>query len=341
MKVTNQSSYGFSRDPTRLETTGVLGKGSITVPTVKQTKAARVWHYLKRQVKHTDNNTYRQIMTGCGKPIYHEPNYTEGDMVLESRADVTFNDPKSIELRNQYLALTDLLNADDSVSIQEEELLMHQNEFLMNNIPFGDRKDFHNRAVQRVPRNFPEKIDEKGFSVDCGTDAMPQHIECQCDLDVANHEVRTIADDIHEIQSRKVYRKTRDVKFLKFHSRLTYYLRTKYFMKTRDRSLINMMSNDARIWMIKEKMKCESEDDFLLMTQSVMTAFLVNSQELKFRQLLKNEDNYDQMEHLNATLAGDLGKVNPFSKFGRDQVKKLVSDPLFSRLKMPTSNINA
>jgi hypothetical protein len=168
-----------------------------------------------------------------------------------------------------------------------------------------------------------------------GTEA--ESVMIQCEIDKENHKLGESLDGTTEILSRKFFNKmVKSTKFVNFYSRLTYFLRSKFFMKVRDRSLINLMVNDARIWMMKEDFKMESEEDFNILTQSVMAAFLVNGQELSFRQLLKNKINYDNMSHLNDTLNGNLGKTSIFNKMPEAPKPGV----LFPMMKMPKSTIS-
>lgn len=148
----------------------------------------------------------------------------------------------------------------------------------------------------------------KGLSF--GVQTETHCCETQCDMKSDDR-----VDDLFQYFERKSINKVvKKAKLIKTYSKLTNFLRTKFFMRSRDHSLINTMVNDARIWMIKSGFNCESDEDFFVMTQSVIVAFMVNEQEMKFRQHLKNEKNYDNMVHLNKTVAGDLGKVSLLRK---------------------------
>jgi DUF2075 family protein len=110
-----------------------------------------------------------------------------------------------------------------------------------------------------------------------------------------------------------VNRKVKETRWLTYTDKLTYHLKMKHFMKVRDVSLINSLVMDARTWMAKNKMKCESEVDYVFMTRCVMAAYMIDEEELKFRALMKDKTNYDNWSHLNKTLNGNLGRTfNPF-----------------------------
>lgn len=127
----------------------------------------------------------------------------------------------------------------------------------------------------------------------------------------------------------KVVKKTKSIKT---YSKLTNFLKCKFFMRARDHTLINTMVSDARIWMIKSGHTCESAEDFNIMTQAVIVSYMVNEQEMRFRQYLKNEKNWDNMVHLNKTVAGDLGKVSLWKSYEENSRKgKFLPDLKFPR----------
>lgn len=104
-----------------------------------------------------------------------------------------------------------------------------------------------------------------------------------------------------------INRTVRKRKWIKVYEKLYFYLKCKYFMRTRDPAMINNMVADARIWLTKSSHKCESSEDYLLLTSSVSGAFMVDDNELEFRAMIKNDTNWDNTTHLNKTLKGDLG----------------------------------
>lgn len=130
-------------------------------------------------------------------------------------------------------------------------------------------------------------------------------------IDVQVDEEDIIGTTKYKIPIRKVVnKKVKHVNNVNMLSPLTYHLKSKYFMSLRTVELINNMVRDARIWMAANKFSLTNQDDYYLMTQSIMAAFLIDEQELKFRQLLKNHSNYDNMVHINNTLSGNLGRTN-------------------------------
>lgn len=335
MVVINQMSYGRSLAPTSDYTTGVLGKGDVRLPksTIK-TKAHSVYHYLRRQI--VKKNLLQPLHEVQEEVAYQLPRIKEA---TPSRTFVSGPTKeaheKMIELNNRWDKLVDEA-ANDEQHINKADLTDKQERFL-NELPIGDRDGFLKKARKAKPDTVA--VLDPLLMLDVGTDPMPSAVEIQCNIGKPNDAAPEVANDIHELHKRSMFRKTRDVKFLKFYSKLTYYLRCKYFMKTRDRALINMMANDARIWMLKERFTCETEDDFLLMTQSVCAAYVVNNQELHFRQILKNKTTYDNMKHLNDTLAGNLGKAGPRVEVG--DIKSACSSLFCKELHMPVSSINA
>lgn len=129
---------------------------------------------------------------------------------------------------------------------------------------------------------------------------------CQCDIKPDDR----VDDYFKHFPRSKVNKMVKKAKVIKTFSRLSNFLKSKYFMRLRDHSLITTMVNDARVWMLKQGFTLETEDDYFVMTQSVIVSFLVQEQEMKFRKILKEPENWDNMAHLNNTAAGKLGKVN-------------------------------
>lgn len=127
--------------------------------------------------------------------------------------------------------------------------------------------------------------------------------EPPADVDV----LKTLADFV--IPTRKIVNDmVKDRKSVKMYSKLTYYLKCKVFMKHRDHSLLNIMVNDARIWMSKNGHDCDNAKDYLILSQSILAAFLVDQQELVFRKTIKDKVNWDNMSHVNKTVTGNLGR---------------------------------
>jgi len=98
------------------------------------------------------------------------------------------------------------------------------------------------------------------------------------------------------------------------YSRLYYHLKLKYHLKHRDHQLINQLVHEARTWMIKEKRTCDTQNDYTIMSSAVLSAFLVSDEELIFRQQIKERTQLDNMNHLNKTVTGDMGKISPLKK---------------------------
>jgi len=193
------------------------------------------------------------------------------------------------------------------------------------------------RASEQVAPNYPVVIREEGVMLNNSYGSLSDEVvECEhcedseeihsssasswpeptipsliSDEVTSTESVKDPLDDYFVYFRRSALNKTVNKKNVKFCSKLTYFLRCKHFMKLRDPSLINTLVNDARVWMLKEGRKCDTEDDYFMLAHSVMATFLVNTKEMEFRKHLKNKMNWDNMAHLNKTLLGDLGKV-PF-----------------------------
>jgi len=141
----------------------------------------------------------------------------------------------------------------------------------------------------------------------CSYGTQVEQLEEGCQSDPP----QDLLDDTFRTFGRKsINRMVKKAKVVKTYSKLTNFLRCKFFMRLRDHSLINTMVNDARVWMIKQGFTCETDEDFFVLSQSVLVAFLINEQEIKFRAVLKDSKNWDNMAHVNKTVAGNLGKVS-------------------------------
>jgi hypothetical protein len=132
------------------------------------------------------------------------------------------------------------------------------------------------------------------------------------DIDTAlHHEEVTNTDNYvyEQIPKRKVINAlVKNKKGYHAYSRLLFWLRCKHFMKVRDHGLINQLVTDARAWLAKNNFTMETSTEFQILANAVMGAYLVNEEELVFRQTIKDKVNYDNMAHINRTAIGDLGK---------------------------------
>lgn len=115
-------------------------------------------------------------------------------------------------------------------------------------------------------------------------------------------------------------------KYFKAHSRLLSYLRCKSFLKFRDASLMQQLVHQANVWMVKEGYELDEPIHYTVIANAVTVAFLISREELEFRQAIKHRVNWDNMKHLNSTIAGDLGKVYRMpseGSFARDHLESL------------------
>jgi hypothetical protein len=114
-----------------------------------------------------------------------------------------------------------------------------------------------------------------------------------------------------QVNRRKINKIVKTKRFISAHNSLLNYLRIKYFMRRRDALTLNNMSTDARTWLTRNDHSCETDGDYLILSSSVSAAFMVSPEEMELRQMMKDRQNYENMIHLNNTLDGRLGKVNP------------------------------
>jgi len=145
--------------------------------------------------------------------------------------------------------------------------------------------------------------------------------EASCQTDMINRGTSTACGDIEDlnenldneivkIPSRKhinsVLKKKESVKV---YSKLYYHLKIKYHLKHRDHQLINQLVHEARNWLKNNDHTCDNMEDYTIMSSAVLAAFMVSSEELQFRAMIKKRTQLDNVNHLNSTLKGDLGEM--------------------------------
>lgn len=146
-------------------------------------------------------------------------------------------------------------------------------------------------------------------------------------------------DDFETIEtpSFKLARCLRDKKTRSIYTRLTYYLKCKHFMHSKDPHHIRTLVQDARAWLQKAKCSMENHTEYTLLTSAVSAAFFVDQEELNFRARMKNRREWQAILKHNAVSAGDLGW-----RFG--QVEPRLSGlrhALMSRVRLPITPISA
>jgi len=154
-------------------------------------------------------------------------------------------------------------------------------------------------------------------------------------------EMQTGNDDTYNpIPKRaKVNQYVRKWKGVYSNMKLTTFLKTKYFMKIRDPSIISQMVTDARMYLAKQKRTLDNKQDYDDVVNSVMAAYTVSKEELEFRQLMKKPSVLDAIEHLNKTMLGDLGRracplcrgLATVYREGKEILTKHVKTPISTR----------
>lgn len=182
------------------------------------------------------------------------------------------------------------------------------------------------RDIQLINKRV-KKQDANGNNV-IEEDTVEEDSEKDGDFGILN-AMMTIPD---KAKTRKLVSKSVVVRS---HRRLTNFLKIKHFMKSRTVPLINTLITDARVWLMKDGRKCDTDEDYLVMTSSVMAAYMVQEEELAFRELLRNVENHRNTRDLNSLIDdGILGHVGVL-----DQLKYTEStiNRLKPILKMPVS----
>jgi len=113
-------------------------------------------------------------------------------------------------------------------------------------------------------------------------------------------------------------------------------------MHIRDTHFITTLVSDARAWLLNKGYTMEDSIHYSMLSAAVQQAFIVSAEELEFRATLKNPKILDHIEHHNATMSGNLGRVNMFDKeSGKHALAKAVRRP-FTRslhLSAPRSDL--
>lgn len=167
-----------------------------------------------------------------------------------------------------------------------------------------------------------------GFDIGCETN-QTNNQETQSNLLDTKQFKFSIKSKVNEIANK--------LKSIEAWPKLVYFLKTKYFMAHRSINLINNMIRDARIYMLNNKYECDNEDDYYILTQSVMAAYSVDDQELKFRKIIK-KDHFNAVD-LNEILEGKI-KSTILSPFHLKEISKGVRGKFQHETVLPSKQVN-
>lgn len=169
-----------------------------------------------------------------------------------------------------------------------------------------------------------------------------------CDMDCQTCGVEAVQTDFqtHEKQletlPRRLIAKLKAKKNSRFvYSQLLNFLRCKHFMHVRDTHFITTLVADARAWLLKNKYTMENAIDYAILATAVQQAFIVSAEELELRATLKNPKIRDHIDHHNATMSGDLGRVNMFSyQSGKHALAKAARRPFTRSLHLTAPKLD-
>nr|WRQ65255.1 hypothetical protein [Tolivirales sp.] len=137
---------------------------------------------------------------------------------------------------------------------------------------------------------------------------------CQGGICDGNQTNFPVFDKQLETLPRRLVAKLRSKKTDRFvYSQLLNFLRCKHFMHVRDTHFITTLVADARAWLLSKGFTMEDSIHYSILSIAVQQAFIVSAEELEFRATLKNPKIIDHIEHHNATMSGNLGRVNMFN----------------------------
>ena len=150
----------------------------------------------------------------------------------------------------------------------------------------------------------PEKVVRFTTSA-TGTETSVGYNDTQTESSALEHD-----NELFKIPKRKsVNKMVKNKTMFSAYSKLLNYLRCKTFLKFRDASLMQQLVHQSNVWMVKEGYDLTDPLHYTVISNAVTVAFLISTEELTFRQAIKNKANWDNMTHMNKTIAGDLGKV--------------------------------
>jgi len=245
---------------------------------------------------------YRRLAHGVAKYFYQR---------RESKRRKTAE--VSIKRHNAAIQPTSTANIfnilkDEQQDVEEEAGVVDMRKYLLKARDAAVGEDGN-----AVPANVHEVArPTKGTrSVAVGTDVVTIETQTtQADIKLPYKEEIGVLDDmIVQHTEKEVHTAIKKEKHVRFHAKLTNFLRTKHFMKLRSHALIHALVSDARVWMKSEGHTLDNETDYMILSQSVMAAFLISPQESRFVKMMENETNYDNMASLNNFVSGGSRRI--------------------------------
>lgn len=188
--------------------------------------------------------------------------------------------------------------------------------------------------LNKVPRLLPKVVHFQGDEEIDVHDNVAQTDAIHTETSTENRPTELSEDQewFNFFNKKGINKMCKSAKHVKAYTKLVTYLKFKSFLKHRDTSLIQLLTQQAQTWMIKEGYKLQDPLEYTTMANAVTVAFLISEEEMKFRQIIKRKSNFDNMGYLNKTVRGELGKVfqvnlmpevvgDLFGKIGRKQLK--------------------
>lgn len=171
-------------------------------------------------------------------------------------------------------------------------------------------------------------------------DVEPRNAACQSNLGQAGALQIDIPEEPQqlEVPARRIFAKIGATKKNRFvYSRLLNFLRCKHFLHTRDAMFMTTLAADARAWLLANGYKCDEHIHYSILSTAVTQAFLVSQEELNFRSIIKRPQVVNHMEHLNATLSGDLGRVSLLNGGVGNSLTRMVKRTILPNVRLPSS----
>jgi len=282
------------------------GPGSHNATGTKASKIDRVIGYFLRKRKGVVNAP--KVSVECATTVL-DSKY--GYRKLQDECDnMTFSDTKKLDMSDR-----DILEGNTTIQgcgvTAPLNVLHDMGDLVSGNVVLKTTK----------PGRRTFKTESSQQCDECQTDGC---FECQTDFKTYDKQLESIP--------RRLVAKLRAKKTTRFvYSQLLNFLRCKHFMHVRDTHFITTLVSDARAWLLKSGYTMETSLDYAILSTAVQQAFIISAEELEFRASMKNPRVLDHIKHHNATMEGNLGRVNMFEGETFKRAAKRIARRPFTR----------
>lgn len=206
-----------------------------------------------------------------------------------------------------------------------KDLSFEAKKFLrLDTLPSGLVRYVVNERAKLVEHAETDVVEKQSVAIQCETDTGFTDMQPEKAEELLKDQTLFATPSRQEINKM-----VKDSKYRKCYSKLLYFLRIKSFLKFRDANLMQQLALDARTWLQKNEYGLDNQFSYTAMASAVTVAFMVSDEEMIFRAVIKDSNNYDNMKHLNRTLKGNLGRsgvAERYDSLGRLFLKDLHLD---------------